>query len=244
MKDNPINLTIPPGARVITIAFGETMEQSDSDVRKAFEKAEKQGVASIALTAENASRKATGIDILRMRGTPIELIGSAIAAEDWETARAAFRTSILEYVYEKVETYCNAHVSFMNSKDLHRKEEQLGLIVEGDGPFSVIGLTPQHDTIPCAGAAVAKVCKVESGEIREPIDDHITASVMAIIEKLTGNIIAEITPPLDKVVAQRGEGLIEVRVIVDLFEFDLKADAKEIIAHVNVPMVAFWAGQN
>ena len=241
MKDNPINLTIPPGARVITIAFGETRTQHDDEVRKAFDTAEQQGIASIPMTKAESPRKATGIDILRMRGTPIELIGSAIAAEDWDTARAAFRTSILEYVYEKIETFCNAHVTFINSRDLHRKEEQLGLIIEADDQFVVIGLTPEHDTLPCRGAGIAKLCKVESGEIREKIDDHITASVMAIIEMLTGNIIAEITSPLDKGVERYGTGRIHVRIPVDLFNFELKVVSPEIVAHINVPMVAFWS---
>jgi len=225
-----MKIEVPKGATSVEIAFNE---------------AAKQGSVEIPLVdPPRGETKATGIDILRMRGTPIELIGSALAAGDTKTARAAFRTSILEYVYEKIESYCGAQVFFMSSQDLHRKEEQLGLIVESDGPFSVIGLTPEHDTIPCTGAGIAKVCKVESGELRVKIDDHITATVMEIVEKLTGNIIAEITAPLDKVTEQRGGGIIEVRIVVDLFEFDLKADEKEVIAHVNVPMVAFWAGRN
>jgi hypothetical protein len=224
-----MKIEVPKGATSVEIAFNE---------------AAKQGCVEVPLVdPPEGIRKATGIDILRMRGTPIELIGSCIAADDMKTAGAAFRTSILEYVYEKIEAYCGANVFFMNSRDLHRKEEQLGLIVESDGPFSVIGLTPAHDTVPCTGTGIAKVCKVESGELEETIDDHITASVMAIIEKLTGNIIAEITPPLNKVMEQRGDGIIEVRLVVDLFEYELRANAKRVTAHVNVPMVAFWAGR-
>jgi hypothetical protein len=193
--------------------------------------------------AENI-RKATGIDILRLRGTPIEMIGSAIAAGDWDTANATFRTSILEYVYEKIAAYEECDVRFRNSRDLERVGEALGLRISSDDPLATIGLTPEHDTASIGKGGHAWLCKVESGEIAEKIDDHITATVMKVIEVLTGNIIGEISGPISTARERLGRGMIEVHIIVDLFEFDLQGTEKEIKAHANVPMIAFWSGRN
>lgn len=218
-----------------------------TSIEIAFEQADKEpGCVEIPLTdtKHRSETKATGIDILRMRGTPIELIGSCIAAEDWKTAHAAFRTSILEYVYEKIAAYEDCGVCFRNSRDLERVGEQLGLLLDSDGSFATIGLTPEHDTVMHDVKGHAWVCKVESGEMVEKIDDHVTATMMKIIEVLTGNIIGEISGPISAAREKFGKGLVEVHLIVDLFDFKLTITPENITAHIHVPMVAFWAGKN
>lgn len=236
MKHETLTLHIPPGVKWISIDYHDGEEENN--VQEAFEEAERQGVATTKLTHEDAPGLplSTGLDILRSRGTPIELIGSYILAGDWDAARAAFRTSILEYVYEKIATFTNAHVQFINSKN--------SAIIKHAGTIVTIGLTAEHDTHVHHGSCTPSLCMVKSGDVSEGIHDHITATVMAIIEVITGNIIAEITTPLDKALTQHRNGTLEIRIIVNLFEYGLTADAKEITAYANVPMIAYWLGQN
>ena len=238
-------IDIPKGVTSIEIAF----EQADQG----------PGCIEVPLTAENTAKgdKNTGLDLLRLRGTPIELIGSAIIAKDWKTAHAAFRTSVLEYIYEKIAALADCRVQFVNSQALQRHQEkenkdQLGLTIEGDSPFGIIGLTTAHysktykSNEAGPGRLFAPLCKVESGVLEETIGDSVQATVLGIIENISGNIFSEISMPLSKVRGQYcGPGKlsvvgIHVRIVVDLFEFELTGNEKYIKVHANVPMLAFW----
>jgi hypothetical protein len=245
MKQNPINLTIPPGARIISIGFGESIEGADDSIRAAFAKAEKDGVATIALHEAEHARKATGLDILRMRGTPIEMIYSTLMADDIENATAMFRTSILEYIFEKI-AHFGWGVSFINSKQLHRRGEQLGFVIDidKDATGKVIALTPEHDTLPFQGSGIAKLCNIESGRYKTaPIGDDGNTTVMGTIETLSGNVFSEVSQGISN--ANLGEGVIPIiHIVVDLCAITIEAKDGIIEADIRIPMVAYAADVN
>lgn len=239
MKNQPINLTIPAGARHITIGFSETVEEGDDNVRAAFEQAEKQGVASIPLTERDDVRKATGLDILRLRGTPIEMIYSALAAGDIEGANAMFRTSVLEYVYEKIVTVGWA-ASFINSRNLQRSDEdKLGKVIEGNN-IMAIGLTPEFDSVIGTNKVFAPVCKVESGQrLLQSIDDSGIASVMGVIENISDTISAEISQGISN--AKLNEYSIpQINLVVDLSRINVAREGETgIKAEASIPALAY-----
>jgi hypothetical protein len=237
MKGNPVNLTIPPGARVMTIAFGEKMVENDDEVRSAFEKAEQQGVASIALTPQENIRKATGLDILRMRGTPIDMIHSAVAAGDNELANAMFRTCILEYVYEKIQAiWPEDVVKFIHSKALARKDEQLGLEVEG--PCRSIPLTPAFDAIAFGNHGLVPVCSIDGGRIHLIIHDDGDAAVMQIIEDLSERIADNIRDGMANAGVKKSTQVF-FNLVVDISTVNIKIDETGIDAEASIPIVAY-----
>lgn len=88
-----------------------TKEEAKDTVKEAFAQAEKYGSASIPLPRENAAGETT-IDTLRVRGTPIELIHSYFLADKLADANAAFRTSLLENIYERLALIDDLAVAF------------------------------------------------------------------------------------------------------------------------------------
>ena len=164
-----------------------------------------EGTKSIELVFEPT----TGIDILRTRGTPIELIGSYLAAGDKKMAGATFRTSVLEYLYEKLITYEKCKVRFVHSE---------------------------------LSKNIAFVCNVESGVVSEPILDHITATVMAVLECVSANLLCAINDQMS--IIKHPQGTLHVDILVDLFEFELEYDGKAVAAHATAPVTLQWIGDN
>lgn len=89
-----------------------TKEEAKETVEEAFKQAEKYGSATIPLPREDAAGQTT-IDKLRVRGTPIELIHSYFLADQLAEANAAFRTSLLENIYERLDLIDDLEVMFL-----------------------------------------------------------------------------------------------------------------------------------
>lgn len=89
-----------------------TKKEAKDTVEEAFKQAEQYGCASIPLPREDATGKTT-IDKLRLRGTPIELIHSYFLADQLAEANAAFRTSLLENIYERLDLIEDLEVAFL-----------------------------------------------------------------------------------------------------------------------------------
>jgi hypothetical protein len=107
----------------------------------------------------------TGLEILRTRGTPVELIGSALAAGDIALANAAFRTVVLEYIYEKVDEYgSDCNVVFVHSHKLSENAE-LHTIKSGTAHATI------SDHIQ---STVMSVIEHVSGDIYTEIEDILT----------------------------------------------------------------------
>ena len=153
-------------------------------------------------------QETTGIDVLRTRGTPIELIGSYLAAGDRRMANTAFRTAVLEYVYEKLAACERCKVRFVHADTLVGKP----------------------------------ICTVESGVISEPILDHITATVMAVLEGVSANVFRTLHDKMS--VIQHPNGTVHIGIIVDLFEFELEYDGKAVAAHATASASIRWIGDN
>jgi hypothetical protein len=82
---------------------------------------------------------------------------------------------------------------------------------------------------------------VESGVIAEPILDHITATVMAVLEHVTTRLLYSID---DERGPLRADAMLHIDILVDLFEFELEYDGKAVAAHVNAPIALRWIGDN
>lgn len=116
----PVTFHVPAGMQAtITINIEEDTEEptKHDHVQRAFRKAEYEGTASVPVAEPRGIRKFTGLDVLRMRGTPTELIYSALLARDTELAQDACRTTVLEYLYEKlIDRWPETYVKFVSSK--------------------------------------------------------------------------------------------------------------------------------
>jgi hypothetical protein len=106
-----------------------TKEEAKDTVVEAFQQAEKYGSATIPLPREDAAGQTT-IDKLKMRGTPIELIHSYYLADQLADANAAFRTSLLENIYERLALIDDLEVAFMHKDGLDGEPESVNFGVD------------------------------------------------------------------------------------------------------------------
>lgn len=187
-----------------------------------------------------AIEEKTGLDILRTRGTPIEMIGSALAAGDLHTANATFRTTILEYLYEKIAEFGDCKVTFINSRQLKPRGDATGIHVDNAAAININTLrVPQHEA-----CTFVPTYLIKSSTVREGISDHIQSTVMAVLECVSGDLYGEIDSAIMFAKKQCGAGKIEVQIVVDLFEFVLQATERYVMAQAEVPVLAFWTAEN
>jgi hypothetical protein len=174
------------------------------------------------------------------------MIGSALAAGDTETAHATFRTTILEYVYEKIAEYGDADIRFVNSRDLHRVGEQLGKYYDTDQGCCLALDIATGVTLSSSGPRIfAPVSMIDSGDVRQDINDHIQTTVMAVVEYISGNVYAEVYDALKKMRNKPGKsGRLTFNIVVDLFEFDLSTNGKTVTARARIPILCYWVGAN
>jgi hypothetical protein len=173
--------------------------ESDGGIAEAFELAAKQGVAEISLRIPVphgiVEKHGDAIDKLRARGTPIELIGSYILAEDWEKAHQAFRCCILELTYERFIELFEADVQFLPSTNLHRQEtsDVLCMIIEKEIDQTIMQLSfdPTADSTPTeANVPRAKllVGKVDAYTMILDVTDDANASAIGAIDRIVTDI--------------------------------------------------------
>jgi hypothetical protein len=172
--------------------------ESEGGIAEAFEIAAKHGVAEISLKipVPHGVMETHGdaIDKLRARGTPIELIGSYIVAEDWEKAHQALRCSILELTYERMAELFEADMQFLPSSNLHRQVENdtLCMVIEKEIDQTVMQLSfdPSADSIPTAEnvpRAKLPLSKVD-GWACVSTEDDINAGVIGAIDRIVTDI--------------------------------------------------------
>jgi hypothetical protein len=113
------------------------------------------------------------VNTLKMRGTPIDLIHSYFLADSPTDANAAFKTSLLENIYEKLDNEFKCDVTFCTSTLPHIKN------IDGATNYSI------------------------AFQWNTKITDDSKASVVALIEKLTNDTIEyvrnKITPNVIKI---------------------------------------------
>jgi hypothetical protein len=106
-----------------------TKQEAKETVEEAFKQAEKYGSATIPLPREDAAGQTT-IDKLRIRGTPIELIHSYFLADQLAEANAAFRTSLLENIYERLDLIEDLEVAFLPKEGVEGEPESVDCEME------------------------------------------------------------------------------------------------------------------
>lgn len=221
MKNNPINLTIPPGARVMSIGFGESHEESDNDIRAAFKRAEERGSASIPLREQSDDVEAapTVIDKLRMRGTPLELIYSYLIADSGQ-ASGAFRSCLLEAVHERLTGAFkeSATVRFDASNNLEKDNDVLRKRFEAgaDDIFFGLGLTPRHDDdLVKKGSTVgfATLHTVEPQDSSVNIGDDAQSTILGEIDRITEFVEQTVVDRCVQVVSKHGQGHFTIGIV-------------------------------
>jgi len=212
---------------------------SSNGIAEAFEVAAKHGVAEINLKipVPHSIMETHGdaIDRLRARGTPIELIGSYMKAEDWENARNAFRCATLELIYERLIENFEADVQFLPSTNLHRQVENdtLCMIIDKDRDQKVLilGLDAAHDNIhsePSTPRASLPVASIDATPIKVDIADDINASVVSMVDRIAtdiSNICLRSIKPATEIGGI--DGKTHLYIIPDLSRVDLVADKAE-----------------
>lgn len=229
-------IPVPEGTRSIVIEFRD-------EISVAFEQAEAQGSASVPLHKPKPHCACTGLDILRQRGTPIELIHSTLVADDLTTATHVFRTVVLEYVYEKIANlYPDSDVRFINSSQLHRQgdsntpEDQVGLMVSGPGRG--IAFTPTFDATPFEDHGFIPVCAISGGRVHRDISDHGHTATMSLLETLTDNIVENVKNGVSNANIEKGTR-ISFYICVDLSVFSLKSSYTGIDAEASIALLAY-----
>lgn len=143
-----------------------TKEEAKETVEEAFKQAEKYGSATIPLPREDAAGQTT-IDKLRVRGTPIELIHSYFLADQLAEANAAFRTSLLENIYERLDLIEDLEVAFLNKE-----------VVDGDITSAKFGSDmPVRDD---AKAAIMNLIETLSTDIEAWVAEKMTSETKKV----------------------------------------------------------------
>jgi hypothetical protein len=235
-------IPIPEGARSISFDFSDT-EPEKVSVEEAFDKAEKNGTATTSLHAKKSVQdRTTGLDRLRSIGTPIDLVYTALLAEDFKLATALFRTAVLEYLYAKIEdAWKYDTINFIHSRHMHRKDEKVGIIVEG--PVRSIPLTPEFDAVLCNGIQKAFIpaYSIDAGQKRARVADDGNAAVLHLIEDVTSTMRKIIRKSL---VHEGIEMQCTFEIVVDLSTFSIKREGDEIVAEASVPVIAYTTYAN
>lgn len=161
-------------------------------IAEAFDKAAEYGCTEIALTIPVPKNKnPTVLDRLRTRGTPLELIESYLLAGNEEAAQQAFRSSVLEHVYERLAEAYNATCWF---DDASKCEVQ-------NGTQQLV--RPLRSTSE-GEKRYAPVIEVHLENNVSLIADSPQATILATIERLGADVIQNVALPLAQQRAKPG----------------------------------------
>lgn len=195
-------------------------------ISEAFDKAAEVGCAEISLSipVPKSHQAPTALDKLRTRGTPLELISSCLVAGDPEMARQAFRTSVLEHVYERLAEKYNATLLFEGKGVLSAmKEGEQVLVREID---ATIGIAFTETSEKVVNATTAPVVKVESGERVSQVADSLQATIIGAIEAITQSVENFVETPVKRTLDRLGDGHLTFGIIPDLSAVVLDTDDK------------------
>ena len=215
-------------------------EEFGKAISDAFKVVEAGGYREITLRIPIPREKqGTMIDRLRTRGTPIELIASYLIAHEEEQALAAFHSSVLEYVYEKLAEDLNANVRFVTRNSLSRDKNETPVAEDHhpvDDYFYVqvieprttnigIALEPAHDNIISKeGTLAAPVGTIVSEKFTGYICDDYNASVVALIDAVTSSIVKQVTTQIEKARRIVPEGELKIFIIPEMSTSTLTID--------------------
>lgn len=165
------------------------------DITNAFTKAASEGQSEISLTIPIPKywHKKTVLDKLRTRGTPLELIGSYLLAAQQSSADAAFRTCVLETLYEQLEQeFKPAIVTFKNSNDLHTDLHTTGAWIESGGNLIVAITAPEHTKPVKAGDIDSGMSHKQEPRVFVPHMKSATSQREAITDSVNASIYKSI----------------------------------------------------
>lgn len=205
MEHKTINLRIPPGVKWISVTYHEDLAEENNTVEKAFEEAATKGTATVCMCKSHT--EPTGLDILRTRGTPVELIGSALHAGDTKTTNKAFRTTVLEYLYEKLKTI-HEPVRFVRGDEPKKGGTSISLVIQS----KEVNLSIQDDM----NASVMSIV--------EQITDDLRDQVMMQWSAVT-------------VEAPTYGGIQALDIEVDTYDHTLERTGDKLTARVSVPIL-------
>lgn len=212
--------------------------EAGKGISEAFDKAAEHGCAEISLTipVPQSKQKATALDKLRMRGTPLELIGSCLVAGDPEQAQAAFRSCVLEHVYERLAEKYHATCKFEGRAALSTNPNNDALTRDHVGhgvPF-----TEAEEAV--ADETTAPVTKVELQERVTAVTDDVQATVLRTIEEMAQDVEKVVEQPLGRHVARLGNDChVTFGIIPDLSSVKLEAEANNTKLHTSGRIVLY-----
>ena len=186
-------------------------------IAEAFDKAAEVGCAEISLNipVPKSHQEPTALDKLRMRGTPLELISSYLIADTHDMARQAFRSCVLEHVYERLAEKYHATVVF-EGRDVLTSTDSDDLMRDTEGEIG-IAITPENEkTIENRKTPVAPIAKIETGERVSPVADSLQATVLGAIESISQSVETFIEMPVKRVLDRLGDGHLTFGIITDL----------------------------
>lgn len=235
--------------RTLRMKTKTQVEVSGRALTDAFDKAAEQGCAEISLTipVPDTLKKATVIDKLRMRGTPLELIGSYLVAETLEDANAAYRTSVLETIFEHLKTTFDATVSFLASSALAKEGEHLGYLLSRikEGDLVSIALCSAHDDrvgefSKPDDTLFVPMAKLEVPEVTIPILDAMQAAVIHSIMAITENVEKLIRPHVERAKGKFGAGEVTFIIVPDKSGAKIhRPHEKQIHGSAHIGIMAF-----
>lgn len=215
-------------------------EEFGEAIRDAFKVVEAGGYREITLRIPIPREKqGTMIDRLRTRGTAIELVASYLMAHEEEQALAAFHSSVLEYVYEKLVEDLSANVRFVTRNSLSRDKNETPIaedhnpiddyfyvqVIEPQTTNIGIALEPAHDNIISRqGTLAAPVGTIVSENFTGYVCDDYNASVVTLIDAVTNSLVKQITAQIEKARRIVPEGPLKIFIVPEMSTSTLTID--------------------
>lgn len=195
--------------RTLRMKEKAVVEVSGKGIAEAFERAAEHGCTEISLTipVPDTFKQPTVIDRLRTRGTPLELIGSYIVAEDYEGANAAFRTCVLETLYERIRdlipgqvtvqfllgTTCATHEGKqhypLSKNPMDLKQIALALVPEHEDQVGIFEKPEDVLRVPVATIITPPVASA----VVDSLHSSIVSNIIALTEAVLKNVQDAIT---------------------------------------------------
>lgn len=218
-------------------------------IAEAFDKAAEHGCATISLTipVPESRKPTTALDRLRTRGTPLELIGSCLVAGDPEMAQQAFRSCVLEHVYERLAEKYHATCKFEGRPALTLAHTEPEVLVRPIEHATGIFLTKDDDdkvSVTVDENKNAPVAKVEFEERVTAITDDTQATVLSVIEQMTQDVEKVVEEPVGLTLARLGDGHVTFGIIPDLSSVKLAYDEAAQQIHTSGRLVLYATHEN
>lgn len=200
--------------RKLKMTTKTVVEVDGKGIAAAFAKAAEHGCAEISINIPVPPQMLREdddgtIDQLRTRGTPIELIGSYLLADQSQDANAAYRTSILEALYERLRKLpaVSTETKFLTDKALHLQPDDtlcydLNELKEM-GEVMPLGLTPESVNTPIDGAPLFIL---DSGDHINLITDDVQTSVLYTLQNITEWYLDRCSKTMERVLHAQGMG--------------------------------------